>query len=577
MKEKEKEILPFKKSLTRKNKFNCRKSMIKSVKKNNNNINLDSSHTSHSLDNTKITFFKYNNNFINEILALEKKEKYYWFAAYDKLIKKKNILKIFYFYNLSTKNSIALGNKNLYDELNNIKEKILEIKNYEIFFVKNMNNKPFIRKSEGNKIYVKLYLLTLKQINMIYSYINKIGYDDYFTSFNDIIQKNINININNNITYPMINCLGSYMNIYIYSFSRKINNINELDLIPNSKKIAKLIKILLINFTEYSKEYFIDYIFSYYNMPSINLNETMNKILKDKKNEINHLLISNKKSLYKINSSIENVTNRGIGYISNEFSISPYTNSLNNNTSNNTKNNLLNNINTNNIGSISYNTSYFDFTSDYLISIKQNEENLSKLLKSINNNNNITNLTKNKNLNDIFSKNNSISTFSVDKENKTMKLSFNKNMLLNNNNSNKNNSNKTKNIFIKKEIINDIDKYKIPMRVSTKIGNNKRIKNKLFLENSNSLNYHNNTEIINKENINSYNINKNRKKISSGKRNKSYIKGENIFQSSYIKKQKNNSSYMFILDKNGTKGFDPKEIRKTQIFRLSNNQIIINK
>jgi hypothetical protein len=366
------------------------------------------------------------------------------------------------------------------------------------------------------------------------------------------------------------------MNIYIYSFSRKINNINELDLIPNSKKIAKLIKILLINFSEYSKEYFIDYIFSYYNMPSINLNETLNKILKDKKNEINHLLISNKKSLYKINSSIENVTNRGIGYISNEFSVSPYTNSLNNNTSNNTKNNLLNNINTNNIGSISYNTSYFDFTSDYLISIKQNEENLSKLLKSINNNNNITNLTKNKNLNDIFSKNNSISIFSVDKENKTMKLSFNKNMLLNNNNTNKNNSNKTKNIFIKKEIINDIDKYKIPMRVSTKIGNNKRIKNKLFLENS-SLNYHNNTEIINKENINSYNIIKNKKKISSGKRNKSYIKGENIFQSSYIKKQKNNSSYMFILDKNGTKGFDPKETKKTQIFRLSNNQIIINK
>ena len=576
MKEKETEILPFKKSFTSRNKFNCRKSMIKSVKKKKNNVSLDSSHTSHTLLNTKITFFKYNNNFINEILSLEKKEKYYWFAAYDKLIKKKNILKIFYFYNLSTKNSIALGNKNLYDELNNIKEKILEIKNYEIFFVKNMNNKPFIRKSEGNKIYVKLYLLTLKQINMIYSYINKIGYDDYFTSFNDIIQKNINININNNITYPMINCLGSYMNIYIYSFSRKINNINELDLIPNSKKIAKLIKILLINFSEYSKEYFIDYIFSYYNMPSINLNETMNKILKDKKNEINHLLISNKKSLYKINSSIENVTNRGIGYISNEFSVSPYTNSLNNNTSNNTKNNLLNNINTNNIGSISYNTSYFDFTSDYLISIKQNEENLSKLLKSINNNNNITNLTKNKNLNDIFSKNNSISTFSVDKENKTMKLSFNKNMLLNNNNSNKNNSNKTKNIFIKKEIINDIDKYKIPMRVSTKIRNNKRIKNKLFSVNS-SLNYHNNTEIINKENINSYNIIKNKKKISSGKRNKSYIKGENIFQSSYIKKQKNNSSYMFILDKNGTKGFDPKETKKTQIFRLSNNQIIINK
>ena len=61
--------------------------MIKSVKKNNNN-NLDSSHTSHTLLNTKITFFKYNNNFINEILSLEKKEKYYWFAAYDKLIKK---------------------------------------------------------------------------------------------------------------------------------------------------------------------------------------------------------------------------------------------------------------------------------------------------------------------------------------------------------------------------------------------------------------------------------------------------------------------------------------------------------
>ena len=122
----------------------------------------------------------------------------------------------------------------------------------------------------------------------------------------NIKEKNKGINIFNennfNINYPTIYCLGSFMNIGIYSFSRDINlnpnNNIELNLIPNSKKIAKLIKILLMNFPEYSKEYFIDYIFHYIKTIP-NSNDINTIILFNKKNEINHLLISiRKKNLY---------------------------------------------------------------------------------------------------------------------------------------------------------------------------------------------------------------------------------------------------------------------------------------
>ena len=429
-----------------------------------------------------------------------KEEKYYWFATYDKLIKTKKLFKIFSFYNIASKNSIALGNNDLNNEYAKIKEKKLIINDYEIYYIKNMNTKPFIRKSKGKRIYVKLYLLNLKQINMIFSYINKIEYDNYISNMENIREKDNYDNIikdkDIDIDYPELFCLGSFMNIRIYTFSRLINDNDdiELDLIPNTKKIAKLIKLLLINFPEYSKEYFIDYIFSYIK-GTINKDEIQYKILSEKMSEINHLLLSKKKSLYKVsNSGITSV--KGIGPIPQEISFSPFLSSFNNNISNkfssnvykNTNNNVLNNIN-GNLGTISYNASCFDFSSDYLNSMRQKDENFNKTLDSIKNlsnqnkdsNNTDTNINNNYNQIKVnksktLSRKNKSNNIAVinDKEKGNSKISnfyFEQNSITDKNNFIKINVNKTINysrnyknmtyFLNKKEILKNLKRFSI--------------------------------------------------------------------------------------------------------------------
>ena len=110
-------------------------------------------------------------------------------------------------------------------------------------------------------------------------------------------------------------------------------------------------------------------------------------MLTDKKNEINHLLISKKKSLYKVkckNNSIMQSMGSGIP----EFSFSPYfsSNTYNQNLNTNRSLNILNinsKTNNNNLGTISYNASYFDFSSDFFNSLKQNDETMNKALDSM--------------------------------------------------------------------------------------------------------------------------------------------------------------------------------------------------
>ena len=85
-------------------------------------------------------------------------EKYIWFAAYDKLIKKKKLMKIFSFYNITPKVSMISRNELFYDNYYKIIEKKIIINNYEIYFIEKYN-KPFIRKSKEKNIFAKLYLL----------------------------------------------------------------------------------------------------------------------------------------------------------------------------------------------------------------------------------------------------------------------------------------------------------------------------------------------------------------------------------------------------------------------------------
>jgi hypothetical protein len=283
---------------------------------------------------------------------------------------------------------------------------------------------------------------------MIFSYLNRIEYKPYINNLIYFSEKDTFKKISefgnqeeyNDINYSAIYCLGSYMNIKIYGFSR-IENKEEMsdnynigvDNYPNSKKIAKLIKLLMINFPENTKEHFINYIFNDSHTNGLN-----KKMLTDKKNEINHLLISKKKSLYKANSKVNSII-QNIAPGIQEFSFSPYfsSNTYNHNLNTNNKlSNINNNLNTNNnLATISYNTSNFDFTSDFFNSLRQNSEPVSKELDSIrsisnqnwrnktifknynSNNNNQNKTVKNNKTNK--DNNNKVSNFSFENDSKT--------------------------------------------------------------------------------------------------------------------------------------------------------------
>ena len=101
------------------------------------------------------------------------------------------------------------------------------------------------------------------------------------------------------------------MNTNIYAFSHSPNkNIEEnynytINDLPSSNKIAKIIKSLMINFPDFSKQYFIDYL-----MKPKNKNYELGKhdmeILQQKMGEVNSLIISNNKKKYKDNIKTPN-------------------------------------------------------------------------------------------------------------------------------------------------------------------------------------------------------------------------------------------------------------------------------
>ena len=241
----------------------------------------------------------------NDVIKIDQENQLFWFATYDKLMKTKYLMKIFNYYN--NKPFESQHNLNY-----NFKEKTLVIKDFEIYFYEN-SNKPFIRYNKGGTIYTKLYLLTLKQINQIFSYLNRIEYKINYDRLNYLQRKGTFELINDNtneviLPYCLIYCLGKYMNINIYAFTNNIdfniyldensfqksqrissytvlnnesNNIrhncilsndkrnNKMDntniardnfKLPNSKKIAKLIKIINLNFPDFSIDDIINYL-----------------------------------------------------------------------------------------------------------------------------------------------------------------------------------------------------------------------------------------------------------------------------------------------------------------------------
>ena len=267
----------------------------------------------------------------------DKNIQYYWLATYDKLMKKSKIIKILNYYtdSLSHKESeifiIEDANSDYNEEESkerlkkmnekyNFKEKTMIVQGYEIYFIKK-HGKPFIRRRKGGKLFLKLYLLNLEQINQIFSYINRLEYKQYINHFHlySFIQRNTVKRINNFnksiYNYSTIFCLGAFMNINIYLFSQTpkkneedINeyyryNVNDL---PSTNKIAKIVKALLMNFPDFSKQYFIDYVMKP-KEANIELDVHDIKILQQKISEVNLLLMTNKKNNNKVNNNTKNV------------------------------------------------------------------------------------------------------------------------------------------------------------------------------------------------------------------------------------------------------------------------------
>ena len=276
----------------------------------------------------------------------EKNNKYYWLATYDKLMKTSKIVKILNYYtdSLSQKDSeifiIEDANSDYNEEENkqrlklmnekyNFKEKSMIIQGYELYFMKK-HGKPFVRQKKGGKLFIKLYLLNLEQINQIFSYINRLEYKKYIDNLDCFIQKNtfkIMHNFNKTIyNYSKVFFLGTFMNINIYLFSHtpKSDNDNNnftysISDLPSSNKIAKIIKALMVNFPELSKKYFIDYL-----MKPKNINNELSshdkEILDQKIGEVDSLLMSNENKIfknYKVNTKIDTNTNNVIKNIIN--------------------------------------------------------------------------------------------------------------------------------------------------------------------------------------------------------------------------------------------------------------------
>ena len=524
----------------------------------------------------------------------DKDNKYYWLATYDKLMKKSKIVKILNYYadSLSQKDSeifiIEDANSDYNEEENkqrlklmnekyNFKEKSMIIQGYELYFIKK-HGKPFVRQKKGGKLFIKLYLLNLEQINQIFSYINRLEYKNYIDNLDCFTQKNtfrIMHNFNKTIyNYSKVFFLGTFMNINIYLFSHTPKNDNDnnnltysISDLPSVNKIAKIIKALMISFPDFSKKYFIDYLMK----PKIINNEMSShdkEILEQKMGEVDSLLMSNEKKNfknYKVNSNINTSTNNVIKNIVNGIPTQTISSS-------NSQNNL--NLITNN--SFKTNSVFRNIEKSSSINLNMNKElNCSNFLSNIK-------MEEDSNSNGSKEKSN-IKSHITNKEYKKLRTKRINQIKLNNisfwNNSNKSSS---KSIYsTKKKVFKRPNICKtISLQNSKKCltRNNSNNNNNRILKTTNCTMKNDEKDLLyNKENSSGF-LNKNLiNEYSEEKKDMIYYKNNNVKANSILKKSKTRNNLKIALNKSSmyTPFHTNTNSMNTEIETLKNNNVVI--
>ena len=286
--------------------LNNTKRSIKENTNRNNNLNKEESDKNINEEETKKIDYRYytnyplkdylNNNYNNFNIEEKKRNKIFWIATYDKMMKKQKLIKILNYYSKNKK----------YEE-NDIKEKLIQIKDFEIFFP-NQSHNPFIYYNQKGIIFTKLYLLNLENINILLSYMNRIKINIKENELDKLIIKGDYkiISENNNFKYNIIYFMGTFLNINIYGFSNICNDednnkyknnslsIDDNQKTPSSKKVAKLVKLLMSNFPKYNSDYFINYLLSKKNLSNYlqKLNEIKSFIFCKNTDEMHHKIVN---------------------------------------------------------------------------------------------------------------------------------------------------------------------------------------------------------------------------------------------------------------------------------------------
>ena len=343
------------------------------IKKKNNNIIENSNKSEQNKNNEEKTkkidyrfYSQFSFKFGGDIAKNKEKENNkYWLAVYDKLMKTKKILKILSYYEKEkNKKEKLVYNNNNNDNIiqEEIKEQLLIIKDFDIYFI-NPSNRPFIKYIKGNCIFTKIYLLTFEQIIFILNYINRYKLVISSKISNLLLEKGSYQKINEtfkNFPYNMIYGMGSYMNINIIGFSnyniQDQNNLSTSDYLnqnyPNSRKIAKLVKILMINFPKYSFKFFVCYLLSKIRFENF----------AEKTNEIKNIVYSTNKSFMPLKPKNHNKI------MSNSLIHSSYSPLSNYDNLSQIKRKEMNNNTDNN--NIYYNSNYYNYN-NYLVQKKQ--------------------------------------------------------------------------------------------------------------------------------------------------------------------------------------------------------------